>query len=304
MICNYSSLTEHMKIITINTPQDFSFQSTLYSHGWSDLLPFKIDSKNKILQYSFEQPGLKIAAVNISSNSSNSLIIKSDINSKNEELVISKISRIFRLDEDLNEFYELAGNDRHFKWVIEKGAGRMLRSASVWEDMVKMLCTTNCTWRLTQIMTENLYSILGESKSFPSAVVIAETDEQFLREKIKMGYRAPYLLQFARDVAEKNIHLESFENWKDDSPSLYKEIRKIKGFGDYSVSSLLKLLGRYDFMGFDSWNRKQYYNIHTNGIPCSDDQISKHYKKYKKWAGLFYWLDVTKEWYFRENPWN
>ena len=179
----------------------------------------------------------------------------------------------------------------------------MLRAASIWEDMVKMLCTTNCTWRLTQIMTENLFNILGESKSFPSAAVIAGTDEQFLREKIKMGYRSPYLLQFSREVASGKLNLNEFENWQGDSKSLYTKIKKIKGFGDYAVSSLMKLLGRYDFMGFDSWNRKQYFNIHKNGNPCSDDQISKHYKKYKNWAGLFYWLDVTKDWYFREKPW-
>ena len=66
----------------------------------------------------------------------------------------------------------------------------------------------------------------------------------------------------------------------------------------------MKLLGRYDFMGFDSWNRKQFYNKYKKGKPCSDIQITKFYKKFGKWAGLFYWMDVTKEWYFRENPWS
>ena len=65
----------------------------------------------------------------------------------------------------------------------------------------------------------------------------------------------------------------------------------------------MKLLGRYDFMGFDSWNRKQFYNKRKKGKACSDEQITKYYKKYGKWAGLFFWLDVTKDWYFRENPW-
>ena len=245
----------------------------------------------------------KLIEVNISSDSSENLIINTEVDSKKEEIVISKIKRIFRLDEDYNEFYDLVNNDKDFNWVIAKGAGRMLRSASIWEDMVKMLCTTNCTWRLTQIMTENLFTIVGESKFFPSSTVIAKTDEQFLREKIKMGYRAPYLWQFAKEVANKNLNLEKFENWNHDSISLYKEIRKIKGFGDYAVSSLMKLLGRYDFMGFDSWNRKQFYNTHKNGKSCSDEQITNFYKKYGKWAGLFFWLDVTKEWYFRENPW-
>ena len=292
-----------MSEIILNTDKRFSFHSTLYSHGWSDLLPFKIDTENKKLNYSFEIPPAIFTSVEISSDNKNDLIITTNIDSKNADLLISKVKRICRLDEDLTEFYQIAGQEKEFKWIVEKGAGRMLRCASIWEDMVKMLCTTNCTWRLTQIMTENLFNILGNSESFPSATVIANSDEQFLREKIKMGYRAPYLLQFAKDVATSKLNLQQFENWDGDSTSLYKEIKQIKGFGDYAVSSLMKLLGRYDFMGFDSWNRKQFFNKHKNGKTCSDEQITKFYKKFGKWAGLFYWMDVTQEWYFRDLPW-
>lgn len=292
-----------MTEFNINTNQNFSFFSTIYSHGWSDLLPFNIDPKNKILSYAFEiNPGKNILP-EISSDGNNNLNVKIISDSNNKDIIISKIRRIFRLDDDLSEFYQIAEQDKQFKWVIEKGAGRLLRCSSLWEDMVKMLCTTNCTWRLTQIMTENLYKKLGRNQSFPSAEVVSKCSEQYLREEIKMGYRAPYLLQFAQDVTLGKLNLTDFENWDSDSLSLYKEIRKIKGFGDYAVSSLMKLLGRYDFMGFDSWNRKQFITIHKQGKTCSDEQITKFYKKFGKWAGLFFWLDVTKEWYFRENPW-
>jgi 3-methyladenine DNA glycosylase/8-oxoguanine DNA glycosylase len=290
-----------MPEIIIKTNQNFSFHSIVYSHGWSELLPFKIDTENKILLYSFEIHPAKKITVDISSDNKNNIIINS--NTKNEDLITSKVKRIFRFDEDLSEFYQIAEQEKEFEWIVEKGAGKMLRCATIWEDMVKMLCTTNCTWRLTQIMTENLFNILGESKSFPSAAVIAETNEQFLREKIKMGYRSPYLLQFAKDVASGNLNLSEFENWDGDSTSLHKEMKKINGFGDYAVSSLMKLLGRYDFMGFDSWNRKQFFNKHKKGKSYSDEQITKFYKKFGKWAGLFYWMDVTKDWYFRDNPW-
>jgi N-glycosylase/DNA lyase len=292
-----------MSELIIKTNQYFSFFSTIYSHGWSDLLPFKIDSENQKIKYSFEISPSITAKVEIFSDAKNSILINSNIDSNSKNVLISKAKRIFRLDEDLTEFYAKAEKIKTFSWIIEKGAGRMLRCASLWEDMVKMLCTTNCTWRLTQIMTENLYNILGKSKFFPSPKMIADSNEKFLRDKIKMGYRAPYLLQFARDVAEGRLNLDSIENWKDDSISLYKEIRKIKGFGDYAVSSLMKLLGRYDFMGFDSWNRKQFFNKHKNGKQCSDEHITKYYRKFGKWAGLFFWLDVTKDWYYREVPW-
>lgn len=293
-----------MSDLLINTNHNFSFLSTLYSHGWSDLLPFKIEPDKKKLKYSFNISSSKTSSVKISPDKKNDLLIETKTGNNHKEFIEKIVKRIFRLDEDFAEFYEIANRSKDFSWLIEKGAGRMLRCATIWEDMVKMLCTTNCTWRLTQIMTENLFHILGKSKTFPSAEIIAARDEDFLRNEIKMGYRAPYLLQFSQEVASGKLNLQTFENWDGNSISLYKEIRKIKGFGDYAVSSMMKLLGRYDFMGFDSWNRKQFFNKHKNGKHCPDEEITKFYKKFDKWAGLFFWLDVTKHWYFRENPWD
>ncbi len=293
-----------MKELKLNGGEYFSFRSTIYSHGWVDLFPFHLDIDKQTLNYSINVSSTKEILVKLFSKTDKEILLtaKSEFDDQIEKTLVSNIKRMFRFDEDLSEFYKIAKRDLNFDWVLEKGAGRLLRCATLWEDMVKMLCTTNCTWRLTQIMVENLVTNLG-SNTFPSPEVIAKSSEKFLREKIKMGYRAPYLLEFARDVVNRNIELEKFENWQGDSESLYKELRKIKGFGDYAVSSLMKLLGRYDYMGIDSWNRKQFANIHKNGKKCSDEVIKKFYKKYDKWAGLFFWLDVTKEWYFRDKPW-
>lgn len=293
-----------MNEFELNGGEYFSFKSTIYSHGWIDLHPFHLNVEKQRVDYTFNINSSKKILISLFSKSDKNIRIstKNKIDEHIEKTIASKINKMFRLDENLTEFYDIAKNDKDFLWIPEKGAGRLLRCVSLWEDMVKMLCTTNCTWRLTQIMVENLVNILG-SNAFPSPDQIAQTDENFLRERIKMGYRAPYLLEFARNVADGNINLEKIENWQGDSESLYKELRKIKGFGDYAVSSLMKLLGRYDYMGFDSWNRKQFSIIHKNGKKCSDEVIRKFYKKYGKWAGLFFWLDVTKEWYYRDAPW-
>ena len=64
-----------MKKITIKTPNKFSFHSTLYSHGWSDLLPFKIDTENKKLFYSFELSPSNFIEVEISYDTENKIII-------------------------------------------------------------------------------------------------------------------------------------------------------------------------------------------------------------------------------------
>jgi N-glycosylase/DNA lyase len=302
-----------MKKIKLETPQNFSFKSTVYSHGWSDLLPFKLNEGAYYLRYTFNIYPYKILTIKLSSEHDKDITIELPmvIDESDRKNLKSVVKRIFRLDEDFSEFYSLAENSQKFNWIQKYNAGRMLRSANLWEDMVKMLCTTNCTWRLTQIMTENLVTKLGGSIElngikyfcFPQAEIIADQSEIYLRNDIKMGYRAPYLLAFAQQVANGHIDLNEAENKNMSTSDLYKYLRSIKGFGDYAVSNLLKLLGRYDFLGADSWSRQKFIDKRNNGKKCNDKKIEKFYTQFGKWSGLFFWMDVSEDWYQREQPW-
>jgi len=304
-----------MEKLYLSTPKKFSFKSTLYSHGWSDLRPFQLIEKPLGLTYVVKTSSKNINLIKISEVEGQKLEIILDgyLNDQDKNKILKVVKRIFRLDEDYTEFYQIAGKSREFSWVLKYGAGRLLRCGSLWEDMVKMLCTTNCTWRLTQIMTENLVTKLGAGKkvgefdenikSFPEPKDIVTKTEDYLRNEIKMGYRAPYLLEFAGNVASGKIDLDQFEDHFLSSAELYNKIRKIKGFGDYAVSNLLKLLGRYDNLGADSWSSQKFSQKYHNGKPVDSKKIQSHYKKYGKWAGLFFWMEVSEDWYTKEIPW-
>jgi N-glycosylase/DNA lyase len=162
-------------------------------------------------------------------------------------------------------------------------------------------------------MTENLTLKLGSGKnmkstaepiySFPQPADIAYQTEVYLRDEIKMGYRAPYLLEFSQAIENGKINLEEFEDNSIETVDLYKKIRNVKGFGDYAASNLLKLLGRYDYLGADSWSRQKFFDKHKKGKAVSDKIIQSHYQKYGQWAGLFFWMDVSEDWYTKEIPW-
>jgi 3-methyladenine DNA glycosylase/8-oxoguanine DNA glycosylase len=55
--------------------------------------------------------------------------------------ILARLSHMFRLDEDLTPFYVGARDDPHLAWAAT-GACRMLRSPSVFEDVVKTKCTS------------------------------------------------------------------------------------------------------------------------------------------------------------------
>ena len=297
----------------LNAPENFSFKSTIYSHGWSDLLPFIVSHDPFSIRYTLTSQRGAVFHIQIVSPNDDSLELRTQdkLSEKEQAQMFIATRRMFRLDEDFSDFYSRAEASKKFIWICKYRAGRMLRCASLWEDMVKMLCTTNCTWRLTQIMTENLVKKLGmeiiingeQFHSFPTAESVAVKSENFLRNEIKMGYRAPYLLKFAQSIANSKINLMELENNPIPTPDLYKQLRKIKGFGDYAVSNLLKLLGRYDYLGADSWSRQKFMEKHNEGKKCDDKKIEQYYQKFGQWSGLFFWMDVSEDWYQRELPW-
>ena len=282
----------------IPVKQHFSFQATVYSHGWADLSPFNTDREKHELTYACQLSTGRVVEFKSQADSTGILIniekkpAKSDLDELTE-----KVRRIFRVDEDFSGLNKLIQKHPETRWIAKKRAGRLLRCASLWEDMVKMLCTTNCTWHLTKLMVNNLVTKAGDGKSFPTPEQIYRYDENFLRNTVKMGYRSPYLLGMAKDITEGRIDLLNWENWTGTTSDLYKEMRKVKGLGEYAVSNLLKLLGRYDYLGIDSWGRRKFADVYHNGSTVTDKQIISFYNRFGSWSGLIFLLDLTQDIY-------
>ena len=214
----------------------------------------------------------------------------------------AQIRTSLRLDEDFGPFHDEANQYPEFRWICETGSGRLLRAPTVFEDAVKMLLTTNCTWQLTTIMVTNLVQAAGEQFdethwTFPTPEAVASLSERTLRTRIKTGYRSPFLLQMARDLARGKLDMESWRTSTLPTPDLYEEIRNVKGLGPYSAGNLLRLVGRCDYLALDSWVRQQYFKLHRNGRAVKDATIERDYLKFGTWRGLFFWLEMTKEWH-------
>lgn len=290
------------KEIIIDLPADFNFRTAVCGHGWYDLEPFRFDPETGELAYVFHE---------ISSGKSSFGIIKHEDSSlkvtlSNSKLKTAQVERdvrhILRLDDGLDDFYGLIRDTPGLDWVRLFGAGRLLRSPTVFEDMVKTMCTTNCSWSLTKKMVERLVDRLGTDagkgfKTFPTAEAMASVDEAFYRDEIKTGYRSPFFVELATKVVEGEIDPESFHSTEISTADLRKQIKSIKGFGDYAADNLLKLLGRYDGLALDSWLRARFYAKHNKDKTCPDKKIHHHYKKFGDWQGLAIWCDMTEDWF-------
>lgn len=309
--------------IFIAAPEHFSFQATVYSHGWCELAPFALDEKNWRLSYVFRDEANGAVPAVISEENGR---VRIDFTGSvlHADRIASATRHLLRLDDDLEDFYRIiAGHDR-LKWVGKRRAGRMLRSATVFEDLVKTICTTNCSWTLTKNMVSNLVEKLGSDsfgvapsggltrdsdlpspargrpteglKAFPTPEAMASADSNFYRNEIRAGYRSPYFVELAETVAAGKLDPEAWLTSDLPTPDLKKEMKEVKGVGDYAAENLLKLVGRYDGLALDSWLRSQFYKNHNNETVCADKKIEKHYKKFGKWRGLVIWCDMTEKW--------
>lgn len=297
------------KTLEIDIPTNFSFRATVYSHGWSELAPFALDEENWRLSYVFSDGKRSVPGVIFEDGGR--LRVELASGSIEGEKILSDVRHVLRLDDDLDEFYASIAADERMAWMAHHRAGRLVRSPTVWEDLVKTMCTTNCSWGLTKSMVRNLVDKLGVSvangippahaggsplKAFPTASTMAAMDEAFYREEIRAGYRAPYFVELAQKVVSGDVDPQSWLATDLPTSEIKKEMKKVKGVGDYAAENLLKLVGRYDGLALDSFLRGQFYKTHNKEKTCPDKKIEKHYKKYGQWRGLVIWCDMTERW--------
>lgn len=289
--------------IFVDIPDNFSFRHTIQSHGWYDLAPFAMNEENLELSYVF--PATYAANLPFGatiSEAAGGVKVEYEAAGVDKKKLKTAVRHILRLDDDLTGFYETIDTETGLGWVRSAKAGRLLRSPTVFEDLIKTVCTTNCSWVLTRKMVFNLVEKLGsrasnEVRTFPTAEAMAAMPADFYREEIKAGYRSPYFVELAQAVAAGELDPESWLGSELPTPELKKEMKKVKGVGDYAAENLLKLVGRYDGLALDSWLRAEFYKKHNKEKACSDKKIEKHYKKYGDWKGLAIWCDMTERWF-------
>jgi len=294
----------------IRVPRYFSFWRTVYSHGWCSLPPFVVDKEShELRRLLLLSDGTLVYS--ILREASTGIRIRAEsphtLTSSQRSEVRAQLRSCFRLDEDLSDFFAVVHKDRRSRWIRSSGSGRLLRAPTVFEDLVKMMCTTNCSWGLTEIMVQNLTTKLGEEFpggvfSFPTPAKLASCTEAFMRKEIRSGYRSTYLIEFAERVASGKLDVEFWRKSKLSTVELFEEVRGVKGIGEYAAGNLLRLLGRYDYLALDSWVRAKYAEIHHGGRKVSDRTIERAYQKYGTWRGLIFWYEMTKDWLNQKFP--
>ncbi|HEY0491881.1 MAG TPA: Fe-S cluster assembly protein HesB [Candidatus Dormibacteraeota bacterium] len=228
---------------------------------------------------------------------------------RTQAALLARTRLVLSLDQDLSPFYALAKGDPELSWVTA-GAGRMVRSPTVFEDVVKTICTTNTSWAGTTRMVNALIEHLGVKapgapaagpfkRTFPTAAALAAADLDFYRRVVGAGYRGAYLRNLAISVVAGSVDIEhlgqvSPEVVSDDD--LEARLLQLPGVGPYAAAHIMLMLGRHSRLILDSWTRPTYARLIGRGRPPSDATIERRFRRYGRYAGLAFWLFLTRDW--------
>jgi len=283
--------------LTLNSPPSFSLQAVVRSHGWIQMPPFA-ETPHHGLSYVIRLSSGKVLRFEAHQAGSDLRIQATDVTTPAEEDELKHtITWMLDLEQDLSEFYTLARQEPKLARMVERQAGRVLRSPTLFEDVVRTILTTNTLWAHTLRMCRELTMRYGEplpcdpqQHAFPTPARLAEVDEPALRQECRMGYRAPYLTELSQRVASGELDLEAFKTSQLPTPELRKVLMTIKGVGGYAAANLLMLLGRYDYVPVDSWALKIVSNEFFAGEKVTPKQVLSTFERWGKWQGLAYWF--------------
>jgi 3-methyladenine DNA glycosylase/8-oxoguanine DNA glycosylase len=272
---------------------------TLTSHGVADLPPNVIDEEKHVLETTLALPRDRARTIRIRAGRPGRVLVEGEGITASDAAVVTEAARhILRLDADLSGFYKAARDDPDLDWTCI-GAGRMLRSPTVFEDVVKTICTTNCAWSATVRMTTALVEHLGLEApdgrhAFPTPLAMAEAGEDFYRDTVRAGYRGAYLHALAADVATGALDLEALNDPELPDDEVAERLLALPGCGPYATAHMMMLLGRYSRLILDSWTRPKYARL--NGRKAADRTIERRFRRYRDYAGLAFWLYLTRDW--------
>jgi len=283
---------------------------TLNSHGFAELAPTMLDEPATTLSVTVRVPGARPRRIRIGPGTGGDArveVLGPAAGPRARAAALAGAAHVLRLDHDLSRFYGLVVEDPDLSWAAT-GAGRMLRSPTVFEDVVKTICTTNCAWGATVRMVNALVSSLGEpaigddgplANAFPTPATMSAAPDSFYRDVVRAGYRGPYLSELARRVDAGEVDLESLATATPDELSddaLETALLDLPGVGPYAAAHVMMTLGRNSRLILDSWTRPKYASLTGRSKPVADATILRRFRRYGDEAGLAFWLFLTRDW--------
>jgi 3-methyladenine DNA glycosylase/8-oxoguanine DNA glycosylase len=214
-----------------------------------------------------------------------------------------QLTRMLRLDEDegvLRAFHKV---DPRF---AKGGRGRLFRSPTLFEDVIKTVTSCNVTWPNTVNMNRRMCEVLGDEveagkgarHSFPSAKKLARTRTATLRARCRVGYRDARMIElaqmFSTPVSRGGIDQEWMQDAATSDDALHDALIELPGIGPYAAANIMQLLGRFSRLPLDTESVRHGKTV--LGMKGSSakimKQVHRHFEPFGAHAFRSYWFEL------------
>ena len=216
------------------------------------------------------------------------------------------VARMLRLDETSATIAAFHKADPRWK---KAGRGRLMRSPTFFEDVIKTVTSCNVTWPSTVSMNTRLCEVLGERSpsglaAFPTPERLARMRAASLRAQCGVGYRAQRIIDLAGLFIRGDIDPQWFENPATPDADVRDALLELPGIGPYAAHNLMQLLGRYAHLPLDTESIRHAKTI--LGMSGSDRDLMKrlhaHYAPFGANAFRSYWLELWTFYETKQGP--
>ena len=206
----------------------------------------------------------------------------------------------FSLDVDYavirEEIVKIRPSDTVLAEAMEYGKGIRLLKQDKWETLCSFIISQNNNIPRIRSLIEAISEKYGEQitfngktyYSFPDAKTVAKAGVDALRE-LKVGFRAPYIIDAASKVSSGEIDLDEIDNLP--TEELLNKLMTIKGVG-LKVASCVSLFayGRLDSFPIDVWIKRVLEKYYPEGFDHTTlgntaglvQQYLFYYERYRK----------------------
>lgn len=288
--------------LTLAVPGDFELFKAVCSYGHFLLAPNHWDREAQRFERPLCDSRGRLVRVRMTQREiAEPLLLQCDraVDRAEHATIKAQVARMLRLDEDMSAWY--AGH----KVAKRRGFGRLFRSPTLFEDMIKTITSCNVAWAGTILMNKLLVEHVGQG-GFPTPEQVADFGEERLRTRCKVGYRAPRIAQLARQIVDGQHDLAWYENPARTGDQTYEQLLKLNGIGPYAAANINMLIGFYDRLAIDTETYRHYCLLKKIDRPDNPKTlhpaIEAYYDQWSPYQFIAYWFELWRDYESRFGP--
>ncbi|GAB4515466.1 MAG: hypothetical protein Tsb0013_20030 [Phycisphaerales bacterium] len=287
--------------LTIRVPADYDLARDVCSYGYFLLAPNRWDPAartfSRVLR--LEDGRTSVVVHQEDDRAGRPLTARFDrsLTRREQGEARRQIDRMLRPDDDVRAFHAV---DPRWKRC---GRGRLFRSPTMFEDVIKTVTSCNVAWPSTITMNRRLCEVVDAA--FPSPRQLARRKATTLRARCRVGYRDARIVELGKlFTSGRDIDVAWFEDPATSDDDVERALLDLPGIGPYAAANIMQLLGRYSRLAIDTESvRHARVTLGWEGEDAALRQrLEQHYEPFGEHRFRSYWFELWTDYEARKGP--